>query len=115
MSNETIRITGGIIARVTAKRRDNYDVSGSFGKYAFIATVFDTNKTFGILGSRIVSLEMFRAKKSLSGDLKILPILRCFNGRWSIKTPTKNDFNASCTLLYNLDQFLPRFKTASSK
>jgi len=112
MSRDTIRIHGGITGRVTSLRRGNYNISGSFGKYAFNATVFDSIQPNRIMGSRIISLEMFRAKKSLSGYIRIIPILKCYDGRWSIKAPNLNDYNASCTLVYKLDQFLPRFKTA---
>ena len=115
MRGDTIRITGGIVARVTSMSKDDYDVSGSFGKYAFNATVCDKNQPYGILGGRIIRLEVFRSKKSLFGYTRVFPILRCSMGKWSIKTPNQSDFNAACALVYKLDQFLPRFNRRFDK
>jgi predicted LPLAT superfamily acyltransferase len=108
MSRDIIRIVGGITARVAVKRGSNYDIVGSFGKYAFRATVYDTRVECGIMGSRIASLEMWRAKKTISGYIKIMPILCCENGCWTTPIGSKNDYNASCALIYKLDLWLPK-------
>ena len=108
MSKDILRLQGGIIARIALKRRNNYDVSGSFKKYAFKATVYDTNKTCGIMGSRITGLEMWRAKKTITGYIKVFPILCCHNGNWTLKARSGNDYNASCDLIYVLNQMLPK-------
>lgn len=115
MSGNAIRITGGISIRVTAMRNDNYDVSGTFGKYAFFATVYDYTKSFGIMGTRIVSLEMFRAKKLPFKDIKICLILRCKHGNWFIRSSNKKSYNTACTLVYNLNQYLPKFNQRKYK
>ena len=107
MGRDTIRLDGGVIARIEVIREENYDVSGSFKNYAFRATIFDSIVTYGIMGSRIVSLEMWRANKSILGYTKILPILRCRQGRWSLRPDTKNDYKSSCSLVYILNKMLP--------
>jgi hypothetical protein len=114
MSKDTVRIKGGIIARLEVIRKENCDVSGSFGKYAFRATVYDTSINKGIMGSRVVSLEMWRAKKTMTGCIRVFPVLRCGYGYWTLQPRTKNDFKSSCELLYNLDRMLPKVSEKAS-
>ena len=114
MYRNTFRLKCGIIVRVEAKGFDHYSISGSSGKYAFLATVYDKNKTSGVMGSRIVYIEVWRAKKLITGSIKIFPVFRCNEGRWTIKARTKKDHKALGALTYDLNAFLPQtFKIAS--
>ena len=107
MSKDTIQITCGITVRVETKRDDDCDISGSSNKYAFRATVNNTNADRGIFGSRIVSFEMWRANKSIFGYIKIIPVLRCDKGFWSLRPGTENEFKSACAILYSLDKMMP--------
>jgi len=113
MNKDLLKLSGGIIVRMEVKRYANCDISGSTGKYAFRATVFDTNADSGIMGNRIVSFEMWRAKKTLTGYIKVFPILRCDRGRWTLRPGTKNDFDAACFIIYSLNNLLPTTSTKS--
>ena len=103
-----VRIDGGIIGVVEALYKERYEVSGSYGKYAFRALVLDEKSHNGIMGSRIESLEMWRAKKVFFGYIKVFPVLCCNYITWKLRPRDKKDFDMACNLIYNLDKMLPK-------
>ena len=108
MGKDTLRIKGDIIVTVEDKRKYDYDISGSAGRYAFRATIFDMRVKHGIMGSRVASLEMWRAKKTLIGSIRVFPVVRCKHGQWSLRPHSKKDLKACCALFDNLDKRSPK-------
>ena len=82
---KTMKIDGGIIVTVEALYKGCCEISGSFGKYSFIAAVFDEKSHGGLMGSRLVSLTMWRTKKTLIGASRILPVVCCDYVRWKVR------------------------------
>jgi len=110
-----IKFDGGIVAVVEAVHKECYEVSGSYGRYAFRALAFDEKSHNGIMGSRIESLEMWRAKRVFIGYIKVFPVLCCNYLSWKLRPRAKKDFDAACNLVYNLDKMLPKAPPGNEK
>ena len=94
------------IDNVSAVRGDNHWVSGHFGDHMYVAKVYDTSSDFGINGSRVSKLIVWRAKES-AGSTQKKEVVRYKRG-WNFPPETDDDNLAFSAILSWLETMPPK-------